>query len=55
MTDPFPKFVCTLLLSWAIGLVLLSTPLSRLLTGVPRQFHPFRRRITRGPVPTGKD
>lgn len=50
VTDPFPKFVCTLLLSWAIGLVLLSTPLSRLLTGVPRQFHPFQ-----APVPAGTD
>lgn len=55
VTDPFPKFVCTLLLSWAIGLLLLSTPLSRLLTGVPRQFHPFRRRLARGPVTAGKD
>lgn len=54
VTDPFPKFVCTLLLSWAIGLVLLATPLSRLLTGVPRQFHPFRRRVSRGPASTRK-
>lgn len=54
VTDPFPKFVCTLLISWAIGLVLLATPLSRLLTGVPRQFHPFRRRVSRGPASTRK-
>lgn len=54
VTDPFPKFVCTLLISWAIGLVLLATPLSRLLTGVPRQFHPLRRRVSRGPASTRK-
>lgn len=54
VTDPFPKFVCTLLISWAIGLVLLATPLSRLLTGVPRQFHPFRRRVSPGPASTRK-
>ena len=55
VTEPFPKFVWTLLISWSIGLVLLSTPASRLLTGVPRQFHPFRRRILRGPSPARKD
>ncbi|GEM_PF-597950 len=53
--EPFEKFVWTLLLSWTVGLVLLSTPMSRLLTGVPRQFHPLRRRVVRGHVTTGKD
>jgi fucose 4-O-acetylase-like acetyltransferase len=55
VTDPFTKWVLTLLISWAIGLILLATPLSRLLTGVPRQYHPFRRRLVRGPSPAPQD
>ncbi|MDO5633338.1 MAG: acyltransferase [Micrococcus sp.] len=38
------KFVLTLLISWGVGVLLLATPVSRLLTGVPQQFFLFRRR-----------
>ena len=35
------KFAVALGLSWAVGLALLATPLSRPLAGVPQQWHPL--------------
>lgn len=52
--DNLTKFVLALGVSWAVGLVLLATPLSRLLTGVPQQWHPLRRlaaALTRSSAP----
>lgn len=45
--DNLAKFTVTLGLSWAVGLALLATPLSRALTGVPQQWHAI------GPASTG--
>ncbi|EGD7391317.1 acyltransferase, partial [Shigella flexneri] len=45
--DNLAKFTVALGLSWAVGLALLATPLSRALTGVPQQWHAI------GPASTG--
>ena len=39
--DDLVKFTVALGLSWAVGLALLATPLSRPLAGVPQQWHPL--------------
>ena len=39
--DNLVKFTVALGLSWAVGLALLATPLSRPLAGVPQQWHPL--------------
>ena len=39
--DNLLKFLLALGLSWAVGLALLATPLSRPLAGVPQQWHPL--------------
>ncbi len=36
--EPLARFLIALGVSWAVGVVLLATPASQLLTGVPRQF-----------------